>query len=197
MYVQPKDIRICLDKAREMGEHYVLYVLQRDFPRSVVDLKWICEEYLHLRIRPRLLPLPAAQSSIRGLYMSTPDGYEIYLLSGMNYCWNRFVFCKEMFHVLLDKDEYRNMQIYEHIEEVALKFPEPRSHPSQAAVSELMAEIAAMEFLFPFKDRLLQLGGKPLDQVDSLAIAQLYKIPQYYVEKYLSQPWMEYIGAFH
>src|SRR5579862_3248770 len=197
MFVRAQDIRFCLDKAAEIAEQYRLYVLDsNNAKKSLDDLLWICEEYLKLKIfRGVLKNMPASESSIRGLYILLDDSFEIYLLSDMNFCWTRFVLCKELFHGLMDKEEYRNSMIYGHIKEVVEKFPEAQSHPSPAAVSELLAEIAAMEFLYPYRERLTDIAGKT--NIDYLAIAEHYKIPQYYVEKYLGEGWIKYLGAFH
>lgn len=195
MIVQPKDIRFCLDKADEIASQYILYVLNSGgFHRSVDDMVWLCNEYLKVEVKKKQLNLPSADSSIRGLYVATDVGYEIYLLEGMNFCWNRFVLCKELFHVLLDSEEYRTMYIYGHLKDVANSFPQLMAEPGRATVSELMAEIAAMEFLFPYKERAFQrTDNNPLDY---LAIADYYKVPQFYVERYLSKSWMDYLGAF-
>lgn len=193
MFIKLTDLRCCLDKAAEMATHYETYILDgKNVQRSIEDTVWICQEYLNLKIEQNELPIPAARSSIRALYLAYDDHYEIYLLEGMNYCWNRFVLCKELFHVLLDTEEYRNTKIYQHLEEMGLKAPEPGQEPKSPAVSELMAEIAAMEFMFPYKDRVtIRKNG----EVDYAQVAERFKIPQYYVEKYLADGWMDYLGA--
>jgi Zn-dependent peptidase ImmA (M78 family) len=142
----------------------------------------MCTEYLGKKIELKeLLNVQAQDNSIRGYYLSFGDRYEICLLAGMNFCWRRFVACKELFHVILDDERYRTTDIYNHVEEVIAKFPVAVMAGS-AVVSEALAEIAAMEFLFPYPDRRRILtAGSP----DYLAIAQRYKIPQALVEEYL------------
>ena len=199
MLVQPQDIRFCLDKTAEIVDQYLMYVLNgRAFHRSVDDLEWICSTYLETKIYRRVLhKLPAANSSVRGLYVSSVDGYEIYVLADMNFCWNRFVISKELFHVVMDTstDEYRDMDLYKHLKDIALSFPETHSIPGKSAVSELLAEIAAVEFLFPYKERLYQQGNSG-QQINYPAIAEHYKLPLNMVEKYMSKSWMDYLGAF-
>lgn len=197
MIVQLVDIRFCVDKAEEIVEHYLHYVLSGEYPRSVDDLLYICEQYLQLKINWSFLPIPAQSSSIRGFYLSNHTHADIFLLSGMNPCWNRFVLCKELFHVLLEKEDNRSIRIFDHLSEVAMKFPEPDSHPSASAVSELLAELAAMQFLFPYSERVLIKKNAESSGVslDFLKIAHEYKIPQVYVERYLSEPWMAYMRA--
>jgi Zn-dependent peptidase ImmA (M78 family) len=193
MQVQARDIRYCLDKSMEISEHYKMFTQSGDrYPRSVDDFLQICKEYTRQDIVVREVFVDI--SSIRGFFLLIDGAPEIYLLRGNNDCWKRFVLCKELFHVLLDEDQYRDMYIYRHLKDVALSFPERNSTPGRAAVSEIMAEIAAIEFLFPYKERVFQLGHGA--QVDYLGIANYFKVPQFFIEKYLSDAWMEYLGAF-
>jgi hypothetical protein len=121
------------------------------------------------------------------------DRFEIYLLAGMNYCWRRYVLCKEYFHAIIDGDDYRNMNIYDHLKEVSISFPDGKSRPDSPVQSEMLAEIAAMEFLFPYGERVSHVANGNLDFAN---IAEHYKIPQFFVERYLSVEWMAYRGAF-
>lgn len=202
MHIQASEIRACLDKALELTAQYKLYVLASDgFPKSIDDFEWICSEYLGFKIEIYELDdlqvhkdkVPPEQWAIRGFYLSMGTNYEVYILGGQNPCWNRFVRTKELFHMLMDQDCYRTTEIYHHIKEVAAKFPQIDSIPGRSAVSEMMAEIAAMEFIFPYERRLIEKVGR---NPDYYRIAEYYKIPQYYVEKYLDDGMMKTLGAF-
>lgn len=192
MLISLKDVRHCLDKAAEMTEQYKLYVLAAaGFPRSVDDLLWLCQQYQQKVITMEMLDL--TDRTIIGAHLNLSTNYVVIVGSNLNYCWQRFVLCKELFHVLLDAPEYRSMSIYEHLEEVKTTFPLIDSRPGPSAVCEAMAEIAAMEFLFPYEARVVELAQNP--SPDYLAIAQKYKIPQVFVEEFLSPSYMENIGA--
>lgn len=187
-----KDFRFCLDTAAEMTEQYKLYVLAAEgFPRSVDNLLELCTQHQQKQIEVQTLDLK--DKAISGMYVNFGTRYAIVVDVGLNQCWKRFVICKELFHVLLDAEEYRNMNIYAHLEEVKSTFPLPDSHPGSAAISEAMAEIAAMEFLFPYSSRVAELAQNATP--DYLALAHKYKIPQVFVENYLSPSYMENIGA--
>src|SRR6266478_1642466 len=145
------DLGFCIGIAAELSDEYdACLVNGKGFSRSVEDLLWICNERRVLKVVTRLLEIAADKSSIRAFYFSLDDGYEIYLLSGLDYFNERFVKCKELFHVLIDKPEYRSVNIFEHLQEVTVTFPDDNGKPGSAAASEHIAEIAAMEFLFPY-----------------------------------------------
>ena len=196
--ITTKELKTCLDKAAELTEQYKLYVLDSAaFPRSMESFLQICIDYLNHRIHVYTLkPLPKEVSeSVRALCISNDDGtYEIHLQADLNICWHRFVLCKELFHVLLDAPEYRNMEISKHLEEFLLPMPEGPPKTYLPGSSELMAEIAAMEFLFPYAERKALLdSGKPINYLD---VATYYRIPQALVEQYLYQPWMAFVEPF-
>lgn len=194
MLLTGPDIRFCLDKAAEISEIYRLNVLNGAAnKKSVGELLRLCREYLNKNIAVHeLRNIPAEGKSIRGYYLRFSDRYVINLLSGMNLCWRRFVLCKELFHVILDEERYRTTDIYGHIEEVVAKFPVPQP-AGPAVVSEALAEIAAMEFMFPYDRRLIAIQAP---EIDYLAVAQAYKIPQALVEEYLAESFVRSLGSY-
>lgn len=189
------DIRRSLDKARELTEHYNQYVLNHQrLPRSVQDLQWVMEQYLECRIEVFELDSPVPHNTVLGTYVRLPDRCHVILQPGLNFCWSRFVLCKELFHVVLDHPECRVTDIDKHLAEVVAVFPVLESRPGPTTVSEVLPEIAAMEFLFPYTQRRERLAASP--SPDFLAIAEEFKIPQVLVEDYLSPSYMDNLGAF-
>jgi Zn-dependent peptidase ImmA (M78 family) len=188
MHLDDAHVRYALDKAREIAEQYRLYVIPGDgTKKSVDDLLWLMQQYLEKRITPReLLILADDSKTVHGMYAAMADGsYEIYVLAELGGVEGRFVLCKELFHVVIDKDECRNMHLYEHVVESQSSFSISTLKPNVSVQWEALAEIAAMEFLFPYADRVRILeacGGNP----DFAAIAHRYGVPQVYIEMYLS-----------
>jgi Zn-dependent peptidase ImmA (M78 family) len=187
MILTAPDIIFCLTKARDITDHYKAECLDSQQPKKSTDLLIeICEKYLDKKVQVFELGIPVSASpSIRGYYVSYGTTYEIYLVPGMNYCWYRFVLCKELFHVILDEERYQTTSIYDHIQEVMTAFPAAQVG-SPAPVSEALAEIAAMEFMFPYADRL----AIPMPVQNALEIAHRYKIPQAFVEEYMGESYM-------
>ncbi len=194
MIIKPQDFRFCLDQAKYMAEQHKTYAHPGDTtPKDINEFVRICKEQLNFNITLKSIPIAAANSGIRGFFIRTTDAYEIYILEGLNTCWEAFVRCKELFHILLDNPEYRNMDIYAHLEEVTIAFPLPASSPGKSVTCECMAEIAAMEFLYPYSMRKHDHQKKPIDY---LAIAKHYRIPRVYVEAYLRDDVMKTLGSF-
>ena len=194
MLMQPADIRRCLDKAKEIAEEYKLYVLGAPHTRkSVQDLLRLFGEHLDKKVEAYGLNESLPHQSIRGYYVRFPDKYVIVISQEDLSEWRRFVVCKELFHVALDEPQYRVTKIEGHLQEVAIAFPALDSRPGPAVMSEAMAEISAMEFLFPYKERQAVLQAHPCDFTQ---VAERYGIPLVHVERYLSLPYMATFGAF-
>lgn len=190
MYIPQDQLRSCLEKVDEIAAYYMATYIGADDPvRSIDNLKLACETYLNVRITLFEGDTHRDETAVWGAFIKKPDGYDIVISQGHNYCWRRFVTCKELFHVVLDKEEYRNMDIEAHVNEVTVTFPDHHSRPGVPVMAEMLAEISAMEFLFPYRRRQQALVGQHKDNF--LAIAEMHKVPQVHVEKYLSPSYME------
>ena len=66
--------------------------------------------------------------------------------------------------------------------------------PAESVAVEFFAEVAAMEFLFPYCCRIKELAGQ--FNGNFLAIAEKYRTPQVLVEKYLSKGYMEFLVPY-
>ena len=116
--------------------------------------------------------------SISAFIVTYPTYYDICLLGGMNFCQQKFALCKELFHTIIQNAEFQSIDFENTIDECYAG-----GSLSGTAASEYIAEIAAMEFLFPFKDRLkiVEAGA-----IDFDAVAKEYRIPRLRIEKYLT-----------
>lgn len=195
MQIPLADMRRCIDAARNLREAYRLQVLNGSASRKSIDQlhKLVCE-YLGKTVL--IEELEVVKNSAGALYLAINDGsYEIYLTEGMTDNERRFALCKELFHVVIDVDEYHSVNLYSHIYDVVAKFPEPNSRPKPPTASEFLAEVAAMEFMFPYEDRehLAGNGRSP----DFTNAAERYGLPQDFVELYCSPGYLGELGAFH
>lgn len=196
MDLDEKDVISCLAKAKEMIELYKLYTrVSNGSMRSVDEFEDLFCTYLDRKVVVNDLTLAADDSAIRGMFAALADGtYEIYLLAELPDRERRFVKCKELFHVVLDEDRSRSMDIYAHVEEAATSYFKGDSSPTSPVVCEALAEIAAMEFLFPYEDRVAVIAasdGSPNFE----RVAAQYGIPQSLVEEYLSSHYMSEFGS--
>lgn len=191
MQISDEDVKHCLEKVSEVMEGYELYSRAKGHSyRSVDDLEWYVGEHIDRKVTVEDLFLAADDKVIRGVFTALADGsYKIYLLAELPERERRFVKCKELFHVILDEDRCRSMDIYGHLELAAAAFSIYDNSPDSPVVWEMLAEIAAMEFLLPYKDRLAIIAGAE-GNIDYANIARLYGVPQIYVENYLSEAMM-------
>lgn len=191
------DVGDCLQKAKEIIEQYELYAQHPRDLRSIDDLVWILTEYLNRPVEIFDLRIPADDRAVRGMFLALATrNYWVFRLADLGDRERRFVTCKELFHVILDDEKCRNMDLIGHLEASQTSFTIAESEPGAAVKLELLAEIGAMEFLFPYAKRLVELeraGENP----DFGMIAAKYGIPQIYVEEYLSQHYMTELASFH
>jgi Zn-dependent peptidase ImmA (M78 family) len=180
----------CFASVRNITDQYKLHVPHgNDVCRSVDDLKRVCEIFLDSKIKILKLNRSQNDSVVFGSYIAQSDGTRnIIIVKDLNYCWQRFVVCKELFHAVMDADEYRDMDIVGHVQALTLAFPDDDSKPRPSVTAEFMAEVAAMEFLFPMERRLIEQKNTGLSII---GVAQRYKIPQKFVERYLSGQFMD------
>lgn len=194
MQVEIDEVRYAIEKAHEIGEIHRLHYLHSDATeKSLPNLLDLCECYLQKKIIVREHKMQHEGQPIRGFCLAFDDEhYEVALLGGQNKCWRRLVLCKELFHVILDEEKYQNSSITSLIDDAAIDFPNPASQPKLPIVAEMLAEIAAIEYLFPYSDRKKTLEIlKSGDGVDYGAIARQYGIPRVYVESYFKPKAME------
>jgi hypothetical protein len=189
------DLKYCIEKANEIAEQYCLTHIGSDSPERFVDyLRRTCESYLDKTIGLQELHIDKDSSPVLASCILLADGnIDVCYVQNLNHCWTRFVICKEIFHLVLDAEEYRNMDLEAHIEEVTVKFPDASSVASPPVRAEMLAEMAAMEFLFPYAARLKELSGSNTN--NKRAIAERYRVPAVLVERYMSPQYIDGLSA--
>ena len=194
MKIKTTDLSYCIGKADEIAEQYCLTHIASDNPERYVDnLRHTCQDYLGKKIGLERLEIDEDKSPVIAACILLENGdVDICYAENLNHCWTRFAICKEIFHLVLDLEIYRNMDIDDHVAEVTLMFPDEDSTPSPPVVAEWLAEFAAMEFLFPYADRLKELAGPNAN--NKRAIAERYRVPVLHVERYMSKQFMDALG---
>lgn len=189
MQFNPIHMQRCLAKVAEIVEQYRLTHIAADDPcRSVGNLRHTVETYLQVGVNLIQLPLQRANSVVLGMFIMKSDRtFDICFVADLTPEWKRFVICKELFHILIDQEQYRDMDIAAHVDALTVAFPQDDSRPRPSVVAEFLAEVAAMEFLFP-RDRRLQELANTRSVTD---IGQRYDVPLLFVERYLSTPFIE------
>lgn len=188
MKISSQELSRCIAKVHEVDHAYKLRTLNSsESKRSIDVLLEVCVDSCGKPIEVCKVDSDVNTPWLYGTCLQFPQKAVILYAHHLNSCWERFTVCKEAFHVVLDQDEYRTTDIYQHIQDIILAFPDDDSKPAQPVICEFLAEVAAMEFMLPYAERfaILEAGGQVAMQV-----AQQYKIPCQLVEKYLSAGFM-------
>ena len=191
MLLKHSHIKKCYDLVQSQITNFNLQVRHpRGDVRSVDDFKDFCKEQ-HAAFDDYELNLPAKGQPIFGSMIQTGDSYNIFLLSGLNRCWKRFVLCKEIFHIILDIDDkldvFKNSNWSEQVEKTLFNIPNVTTTTEDCAAVEALAEICAMELLFPYEWRVNYISeGKSVDE-----IANIVLLPKALIEKFISKSIME------
>ena len=192
MTITALHLRHCIDNAKDITDQYRRYVLEGDRARKSIDkLLEVCSTYLETRIDVYEVDMPQ-DGPTKAVYVAYEDHCDIFIRSGLTPEWVRFVLCKELFHIVIDKDDCRSLELFDDV--LALQLPVIASARSNGSAWETLAEVSAMEFLFPFSDRqkIIANGG----EINYTALATQYGLPLVYMESYLSREGMEAFEAF-
>lgn len=175
-----------LSIARTIERNLSLHYLGNGVLKSLDSITEQCQQLADRPIEQHELQMSAENSDIKGFCACKPDKYEVVILAGLNTCWTRFITCKELMHAVQDCDEFHNLEIDPHIEEVINFGPDT----PLTVFSEFLAEAAAMELLFPFAEReVARTSG-----LTHFQIASLRKIPEAMVQIYLTDTFMVYFA---
>ena len=200
MLIDHSLLHFCAEKTREIVQEYTANCVRDDedeFPRSVDDLYWLIQARYELPIRFRRLNISIVKSDIRACYIRHTDYFGIYELRGLTPFHCRFVRTKELFHIHLDQEALRTRDIIGLVENMMVRASSESAdlHLGRATNSETIAELAALEFLFPYERRLRH--KRTIDDADDYAaIAEEYQVPQFLIEHCLSDGFMESLKAY-
>lgn len=185
-------------KVRDLQEFIQQYVLAANkLPVSVEDIQWAIESKYGLKIEKRLVDFEARH--IRGMMERYQDGTaKVYVRRAQtpdpeqNIFWQRFISVKEMIHLAIDEPEDFSPRGTETIEELIRDHSFEAMKPAREEIqSEVLAELAAFELLYPMEFRLAD-----TDAVTSYSVlAVQYAVPDYVIERCLSSGYMKVARA--
>lgn len=131
-----------------------------------------------------------------GVYAGEGDYARIQISNTLNFCWRRFVLCKEMYHCLLDvapDSRVSNtgdlMTLSEHlVSESSFVIPGFEPH-----TTEQQAEVLALETLCPLELREHHIEQYEQSEITSHQIALRYRIPENFVQIAMYPSYLEAI----
>lgn len=159
-------------------------------PIQIDPLAQIVKDDTGLGIECRKLNLDQP-GQIRGRLLRYKDIAYIEYNSELNTCWTRFVVCKELCHLILDSEEEYTKSLPSLVEQL---IGQSTGEPKEDLASERMAEIAALELLFPHDFRRSFIEHFENGRLSLLKIATILRIPQKYAEVCLHRRYVEYMA---
>ncbi len=197
MIIQPGKLVAALKKVRVVREHLQHHCAAPQEPvLRIMDLKWAIEEVYSLSIKLEKVSFDAEH--IGGtLERYSDNSAQIYVRSSQSAEMVRFVAVKELCHLMIDEhddwsivaaDTIRNLlREWELIAEdgVGLK------SPTCALQSELLAEVAAMELIYPQEFRERDQAKLASGETTIAKIAIEHQSPAFGIEQALNhQPYL-------
>lgn len=123
-------------------------------------------------------------------YSGDKDIAHIYFQKHLNFCWQRFVVCKEMYHCMLDRTEDERTSSVSAIGRLIELLGHDTTSVSGPFIpyeTERAAEHMALETLFPVEYRLKLVDDYRNQKFTAAEIAKMFGIPKYYIP-YSFQP---------
>ena len=174
--------------ARRVNHYYWLHTDAHgaDESVSVENLQKIIGRLAQLRIRKLLVDFEG--TSLRGNVERYEDRVEIHVRKSLSDSWRRFTVVKELCHLLLDGEEDWSVDVVTTIADL-LAFSGFSGEETAEIRSEKLAEIMALELIYPIEDRRPDLAsiadGKKISE-----IAASRKIPAIWIERGLNEDYL-------
>lgn len=184
MRIKKTAIKAALDEIRNVQGTLDQYCLAPGkIPVSMDDLTYCIEQQYEMKATMNLVPLEHANERLRGAVKLYENRADIYVDSSLNLQWKRYVYTKELGHIMLNNT---NNHTDDPTEVIELMIQEEGGNYDDAAPpdveSEWLAKMVARELLFPNEMRAasreeLQAGTTTLFQ-----LSEQFLIPESVVE---------------
>lgn len=193
-----QELQYCMGKTAELMRQYLMRYVDNDGPvRPVELLRRACQVHLGASFSMETLEvaIPPKGPALKAFVVRVGENvFDIRVAPGLDPAQKRFVLCKELFHIVIDKPEYRSTDLLPHIGEMTKDIPFHAGPKNPAVICEHLAEIGAMEYLLPFAVRAREAAA--VQNGDYAPVSDKYCLPLVKVEQYLSPEYMEWLGPF-
>ena len=168
-------------KVQHVQEEYSQYTLSgKTNVLSIEDLYRVVGNMYQLRITKTQVPFEG--NFLRGLMERYEASIKIRIRMNQTDDWKRFTAVKELCHVIIDEKEDWSTDGVTTIKDLLMEyFLGDGEEAKRASQSEMMAEMAAVELLYPYECRASDLR----DKVSFVKIASYHGLPQAMVSRVL------------
>ena len=118
-----------------------------------------------------------------GVYAGDGDYARIQFSASLNFCWRRFAICKEMYHAIIDAKPATRVTKFDdllRLSEMLVSGASALVQRFEAYTTEHMAEVLALETLFPLELRLQYEELYHADKISDRQLAERFRIPTDY-----------------
>lgn len=186
MLLDEKKAREVFKKIKHIREEINAYCLapdRHDLP--VEDFQRIVGQMYGVKIEK--FEVPYEGTFLRGMMLRYKDRVVIYVKKNMEKDWQKFAAVKELCHVVIDEPEDWSV---DGVATVTNLLAEYRLHQDRLAAkvvqSETFAEIAAIELLYPFKERVTDRDNVNGGAMSTAQLASTYGIPEVFIAQALA-----------
>jgi hypothetical protein len=181
-------------KIRNIKECHAQYSLNANFvPVSVDDLIWItCNMYeIHVVVKKVLVDLQTVRGTLLRFAGDKANPHVILARPRQSKCWLRYVVTKELSHLIIDEREDwcpdATIIIDEMFELFSLeKNGNWHTEPKRKVISEHIAEVVAIELLYPYERRAADRAKLSTDQTTYSQLEADYEIPSAIISRALT-----------
>jgi hypothetical protein len=154
------------------------------FPRSADDLSLVVQGHSGLEIFHGKLSIHHTKAKYRSFYIPEDKSCKIWYADGLPTDYLRYYKSKELLQIQLWQESLATVDIVDLVQNMILK-ASPGSlelNLGHAATSDTLGEIAAMEFLFPFEERIKHVHT--VNQTNGFkGLGVLYGVPPFAIQR--------------
>ena len=182
-------------KIRQIREEIKSYSLAQG--RHVVPE----QEYLRVisqmyKISIKSKEVPFEGTFLRGMVLRYPDRALILVKKNMEKDWQRFTVIKEVSHLVIDELEDWSTDAVSTIRNLLMEYRIHQDRVAKSVVqSEVFAELAAIELLYPYEDRIGDRDKINSGELTSAQISGRYDIPEVFCAQATSDWYHELASA--
>lgn len=186
MQITGEQLNIVIDKVRVLREHLKHCPHPCEPALNPDDLHWAVQDVYKLDIE--ILEVPFAAEHTGGTVERYRDRAKILIRSDLPVSMKRFIAVKELAHIAVDSEDDWSTSGVETIKslltewELVEKNGDGHLNPERPLASELLAEIAAIEMMYPFEYRGSDLEKLQRGETSFTKIALEHDMPEFAVE---------------
>jgi hypothetical protein len=182
-------------KIAQVREHYRATVLRGDSNRlSIEDFQKVVADMYQVTITKAQVGFSGTY--VRGMMERYENLVKIRVRLDLAQDWKRFTAVKELCHVIIDEREDWSVDGIATLRDLVVEYTlESGAVARRVVQSEALAEVAAIEMMYPFECRTHDLIAVLQNKTTEVKIAHYYGLPPSIVERALNQKFHDAVAT--